>query len=232
MLGNLLERVGKADEARALYDAYAKANPGTMLLVPLYARLDAGTKPNPIVATAIDGAAEAIFNIANTLRQQRARETAMVLGRLALWLKPTFPIAQMMVADILDGDDRYEDDGYDSDGRPIRRGSRKGRRNSSYRSRRRSSHMSGNGGDLQMDPQKVVRMLSLMDQMDQHLARTVAKQKAQRRRAKLQRKKRKEKQKAKRAKIRQLLSAEKGDGGGTAALVALSILSGSASSSS
>ena len=91
--------------------------------------------------------------------------------------------------------------------------------------------MSGNGGDLQMDPQKVVRMLSLMDQMDQHLARTVAKQKAQRRRAKLQRKKRKEKQKAKRAKIRQLLSAEKGDGGGTAALVALSILSGSASSS-
>ena len=108
LLGNLLERVGKANEARALYDAFAKANPGTMLLVPLYARLDAGTKPNPIVATAIDGAAEAIFNIANSLRQQRARETAMVLGRLALWLKPKFPIAQMMVADILDDDDRYE----------------------------------------------------------------------------------------------------------------------------
>ena len=33
--------------------------------------------PKPIVATAIDGAAEAIFNIA-TSRQQRARETAMV----------------------------------------------------------------------------------------------------------------------------------------------------------
>ena len=109
LLGNLLERVGKADEARALYDAFAKANPGTMLLVPLYARLDAGTKPNPIVATAIDGAAEAIFNIANSLRQQRASETAMVLGRLALWLKPKFPIAQMMVADILDDDDRYEE---------------------------------------------------------------------------------------------------------------------------
>ena len=108
LLGNLLERVGKVGEARALYDAFAKENPGTMLLVPLYARLHSGAKPNPIVATAIDGAAEAMFNIANSLRQQRAHETAMVFGRLALWLKPTFPIAQMMIADILDDDDRYE----------------------------------------------------------------------------------------------------------------------------
>ena len=108
LLGNLLERIDKADEARALYDSFATENPGTMLLVPLYARLDTGIKPKPIVATAIDGAAEAIFNIANSLRQQRARETAMVLGRLALWLKPKFPIAQMMIAEILDDDDRYE----------------------------------------------------------------------------------------------------------------------------
>ena len=84
LLGNLLERVGKAEEARALYDAFARANPGGMLLMPLYARLDAGVKPKPIVSTVADGAAEAIFNIANSLRQQRASETAMVLGRLAL----------------------------------------------------------------------------------------------------------------------------------------------------
>ena len=66
LLGNLLERIGKADEARAIYDGFAEANPGTMLLEPLYVRLDAGIKPKPIVATAADGAAEAIFNIANS----------------------------------------------------------------------------------------------------------------------------------------------------------------------
>lgn len=108
LFGNLLERRGKTAAARALYDQFAAANPGTMLLAGAYARLDGGRKPAPIIASATDGAAEAIFNIANSLRQQRAQETAMVLGRLALWLKPKYPIAQMMVAGILDDDRRYD----------------------------------------------------------------------------------------------------------------------------
>jgi len=108
LLGSMLERRGKAAEAEALYAKFIEVNTGTTLLEPAMARLKSKTKPAPIIATAADGAAEAMFNIANSLRQQRARETAMVLGQLALWLKAKFPIAQMMVADILEDDQRYK----------------------------------------------------------------------------------------------------------------------------
>ncbi len=108
LLGGMLERVGKTAEARALYDQFIATNPGTTLLQPALQRLDKNVKPEPMIANTAAGAAEAMFNIANSLRQQRARETAMVLGQLALWLRPAFPIAQMMVADILEDDQRYK----------------------------------------------------------------------------------------------------------------------------
>ncbi|MEK9725841.1 MAG: tetratricopeptide repeat protein [Rhodospirillaceae bacterium] len=107
LLGNMLERIGKTAEARALYDGFMAQNPTTSLLDTAYARLKSGKKPKRQIATAAQGAAEALFNIANSLRQQRARETAMVLGRLALWVRSDYPIAQMMVADILEGDERH-----------------------------------------------------------------------------------------------------------------------------
>ncbi len=107
LLGNFLERTGKKSEAAVLYDKFAKANPETMLLVPAYARLRSDTKPEPIIITPIDGTAEALFNIANSLGEQRARETAVVFCRLALWLKPGFPMAQMMMAELLDDNQRY-----------------------------------------------------------------------------------------------------------------------------
>ncbi|MBI2978541.1 MAG: tetratricopeptide repeat protein, partial [Rhodospirillales bacterium] len=40
--------------------------------------------------------------------QQNARETAMVLGRLALYLKPKFPVMQILLGDILEADNRLE----------------------------------------------------------------------------------------------------------------------------
>ena len=105
--GNFLERVGKISQAYALYNEFSKANPGTMLLSPAYARLNAGSKPKPIISTPAEGAAEALFNLGQSLGEQRARETAVVFCRLALWLKPKFPIAQVTLADIFDGDQRY-----------------------------------------------------------------------------------------------------------------------------
>ncbi|MBT6883235.1 MAG: tetratricopeptide repeat protein [Rhodospirillaceae bacterium] len=106
-LGRLYERNGRATEAKALYQRYVEDTPGTALLDAAFRRLAAKNKPPKIIRDGRDGAAEALFNIANSLRQQRARETALVLGRLALWLKPKFPIAQIMVADILEDDQRY-----------------------------------------------------------------------------------------------------------------------------
>ncbi len=108
LYGGLLERQGKKEEARALYDRYIKQQPGTPLLDMAMGRLKSDVKPAPLVTTATDGAAEALFDIASSLSQQNARETAMVLGRLALYLKPKFPVMQILLGDILEADNRLE----------------------------------------------------------------------------------------------------------------------------
>ena len=120
-LGRLYERSGKSKEALALYTDYLEKTPGTTLLDRALDRVKGKETVKGLVTDANAGAAEALFNIANSLRQQRAKETALVLGRLALYLKPRFPIAQMMIADILEDDDRrakanaiYEDIGAGS----------------------------------------------------------------------------------------------------------------------
>ena len=108
LLGSLYERTGQTEKARALYDRYLKEQPGSQLLDVAMARLKAGAKPPLKVFSVSDGAAEALFGIASSLRQQNARETALVLGRLALYLKPRFPVMQILLGDILEASDRLE----------------------------------------------------------------------------------------------------------------------------
>lgn len=108
LLGSLYERSRKPEEARSLYDEYLTTQPRSNLLDRALARLDSGAEPGPEVATAIDGAAEALFGMAGSLRQQNARETALLLGRMALYLKPDFPMEQILLADLLEADNRLE----------------------------------------------------------------------------------------------------------------------------
>ena len=108
LLGSLYERTGQAEKARLLYDRYLKEQPGSRLLDVALARLKAGAKPPLKVFSVADGAAEALFGIASTLRQQNAQETALVLGKLALYLKPRFPVMQILLGDILEASDRLE----------------------------------------------------------------------------------------------------------------------------
>ena len=108
LLGSLYERSGKHDEARAIYKDYLKTQPRSNLLDVAWARLDTGAKPAPEVASAIDGAAEGLFGLAGSLRQQNARETALLLGRMALYLRPDFPMEQILLADLLESDNRLD----------------------------------------------------------------------------------------------------------------------------
>ncbi|MEE8350705.1 MAG: tetratricopeptide repeat protein [Rhodospirillales bacterium] len=108
LLGALYERTGKTEKAKALYDRYLKEQPGTQLLDVALARLKKDKGAPLRVFSVTDGAAEALFGIASSLRQQNARETALVLSRLALHLKPNFPVMQILLADILESDERLE----------------------------------------------------------------------------------------------------------------------------
>ncbi|MCP5366145.1 MAG: tetratricopeptide repeat protein [Hyphomicrobiales bacterium] len=108
LLGNLLEREGKPDAARAVYTKYLAEHADSTLLAQAMGRLDSGQSPAPILTAAADGMAEGLFDIAGSLRQQRARESALIFGRMALHLRPDFPTMQMLVAELLESDDRLE----------------------------------------------------------------------------------------------------------------------------
>ncbi|WNK00597.1 tetratricopeptide repeat protein [Thalassospiraceae bacterium LMO-JJ14] len=111
ILGTLYERQGKVAEAKATFDLYLKSQPGTSFIDLDMERLgDADTKDAPIlVRNAKDGIAEALFGISSSLNQQGGSETAMVLARLALHLRPDFPVMRYMAGGILEGLERYED---------------------------------------------------------------------------------------------------------------------------
>ena len=109
LLGNLYERTARPEAAEALYEEYLKEQPNSQLLVAPLARRKLGAAPNRLVRTAAEGAAEALFGVANSLRQQTALDIGLIFGRLALHLRPDFPLAQIMVADILESENRREE---------------------------------------------------------------------------------------------------------------------------
>ncbi|MTJ83287.1 MAG: tetratricopeptide repeat protein [Telmatospirillum sp.] len=91
-----LRRTGQDSKAAELVAAYRRNHPeGTML---------DGDRPNTRpVASAADGMAEALFDTAGSLRQGRAAELALIFARMAVDLEPDFPLAQVMVGDLLQG---------------------------------------------------------------------------------------------------------------------------------
>ena len=103
--GEFLERAGRMESARAAYNAYMAEHPNSTVLEGSLKRLGGGPKPPLRVKTARDGVAEALFSLAGSIRQQDSFET-MLFARLALHLKPRMDIAKLLVAEVLEGDER------------------------------------------------------------------------------------------------------------------------------
>jgi tetratricopeptide (TPR) repeat protein len=111
ILGTLYEREGKFAEAKAIFDLYQKSQPGTTFIDMDMERLeDTDTKNAPIlVRNAKDGIAEALFGISSSLNQQGGSETALVLARLALHIRPDFAVMRYMAGGILESLERFTD---------------------------------------------------------------------------------------------------------------------------
>ncbi len=101
-LGGLYEHTGKPDQARALYERFAAENPEGDLAAAALARLAGGKEPPPLVADATTGIAEALFDLASVLNQSETADFSLIYGRLALFMRPDFPLAQLQVADVLE----------------------------------------------------------------------------------------------------------------------------------
>ncbi len=104
--GNFFERSGDADRAREVYRSFLERNPGSLLVAAAVRRVDAGETPEPEVANAAEGVAEALFNLASLLSKERAEEVALIHAHLALRLKPGFTIARILVGEILQAQNR------------------------------------------------------------------------------------------------------------------------------
>ena len=107
--GRFLERNGRAADARALYTRLA----GESAVAPVAAaglrRLDSGKKPDRLVATAADGAAEALFGIAASLTDQTSADIAILYLRLGLYLSPNLDLAKIVLADRFETLEKFPD---------------------------------------------------------------------------------------------------------------------------
>lgn len=101
-LGELLERSNRRDEARTLYETFRDAAADSSVIDAAIERVNAGKAPPLMVANPREGIAEAFFNVAGTLVQQNSPEIALIYAWIAVDLRPDFPLAQMLVAGLLE----------------------------------------------------------------------------------------------------------------------------------
>lgn len=109
LVGGFYERTGRIGEARRLYERFRDEAADPLLAEPLLAGIEDRVPAFPAVRDPRDGLAEALFDLAGALHQERAGELAMLYVRIALHLREDFPLARLMVAEILADAGRHEE---------------------------------------------------------------------------------------------------------------------------
>ena len=107
--GSLFERTGRTDDARKLYNDFLTAQPGNIAIGGALKRLEAGRPAKPLIGDAQGGIAESLFNIASALPRKRSTEMALLYSRIALYLRPEFELARLLLGDLFDNQRRYDD---------------------------------------------------------------------------------------------------------------------------
>lgn len=106
--GQFLNRTGRNQEALKLYLKFQQDNPRSMFIQSIIDHHPDNPAPNDKL-TAKEGLAEAMFSLGSSLKGENTRQTGLIMARLALRLKPDFPLAKILVAEILEADHRLED---------------------------------------------------------------------------------------------------------------------------
>jgi tetratricopeptide (TPR) repeat protein len=101
--GGFYRRSGREDDARALLQAFSRESADSLLLDPASLMEEGDLGGKPAVGSAAEGMAESLFDLASALHQEGSEEMALLYSRIALVLRPDFPLARLMVGDILFG---------------------------------------------------------------------------------------------------------------------------------
>ncbi len=100
LAGNFYERHERSEQARRLYERLGGGELGAEITREALQRIAKGVVPPRVIANPRDGAAEALFDLASVLDQRETLDASLVYARLALDLRPSFPLAQMLIAEI------------------------------------------------------------------------------------------------------------------------------------
>jgi tetratricopeptide (TPR) repeat protein len=106
-LANFYQRHGRDDEAQALYQRFIKENAGSELAESVLAGRSVGVPP-PLIGSAEDGLAEALFDLASVVNQPETLDLALLYTRCALQLRPHMVLAQLLLADVLSAQNKPE----------------------------------------------------------------------------------------------------------------------------
>ena len=108
-LGWIYESQGQADKARALY-ASARGDQADGRIIDRWIdRLNQGQAPKPVASDVLHGLAEALYDIATGLRNDRATEAALIHARLAFHLDPGHPSKALLIGDLLQDQRRWDE---------------------------------------------------------------------------------------------------------------------------
>ena len=106
--GSFLSRSGEKDKARGIYETYAKSTNRHPLISKVLDEDKSGETPSPMVSTPREGAAEALFGLASALADESGIDFAIIYAQMTLDLKPVFPIALTLLADIYEDAKLYQ----------------------------------------------------------------------------------------------------------------------------
>ena len=107
-MANFYERHGRADKADALYQRFIKENAGSELAESVVAHKPA-EPPLPLIDTAEEGLAEALFDLASVVNQPETIDLALLYARCALQLRPHLSLARLLLSDVLSAQNKPEE---------------------------------------------------------------------------------------------------------------------------
>ena len=107
--GAFLRSQGRIAEARALYQNFQDANPGSMWLDDAMLDFSDAASEDERTDTAAEGMAEVLFGIASSADTSTSGSTALIYAQLAAFLDPSSDVIQLLIGDLLDADGQWLD---------------------------------------------------------------------------------------------------------------------------
>jgi tetratricopeptide (TPR) repeat protein len=92
-------RNGETEKAKETLNTFLTISPHHPLVEADLNTLLAGKTPKPLVASATDGVAEALYGLGSALAQEAGSDLAVLYLRLAIWMRPDFDVAHTLLAD-------------------------------------------------------------------------------------------------------------------------------------